>query len=108
MKVLADSFDINYTALLIFNYNATVVPPFNFDEWEGNKFTINGVTQSTSSWIANDISESRHELGFHGYNHFSLWLKDWQHMGFMEAALRAARKRWIINNRSEERRVGQE
>ncbi|SHF52475.1 hypothetical protein SAMN05443144_109184 [Fodinibius roseus] len=98
MKALADSFDISYTALLTFNYNATVVPPFNFDEWEANKFTIGGITQNTSPWLAQDISKSRHELGFHGYNHFSLWLKDWQNEGFMEAALRAARKRWTINN----------
>ncbi|SMO69492.1 DUF2194 domain-containing protein [Fodinibius sediminis] len=98
MKALADSFGIDYTAMLTFNYNATVVPPFNFNEWEASKITINGMTQNTSPWLANDILDSRHELGFHGYNHFSLWLKDWQNRGYMEAALGAAKKRWRINS----------
>ncbi len=97
MKALADSMDIDYTAMLTFNYNAALVPPFNFDEWEDSQLTINGVTQNTNTWLVDDILDSRHELGFHGYNHYSLWLKDWPNRGYMEASLRAAQKRWRIN-----------
>ncbi len=98
MKALADRFNIDYTAMLTFNYNAVVVPPFDFKEWEDSRLSIQGRNRNGSVWIAQDIKDSRHELGFHGYNHFSLWRQDWQNMQFMQSSLQAAKKRWRISS----------
>lgn len=98
MQALADTFDIDYTALLAFNYNANVVPPFDFEEWEGSSININGERVNGSEWLAKQVKQSRHELGFHGYNHFSLLSEEWPQQEFMVAAVKAARKRWNIDN----------
>ncbi|MDZ7680253.1 MAG: DUF2194 domain-containing protein [Fodinibius sp.] len=98
MKTLADTFDIDYSAMLAFNYNAVVVPPFDFKEWEASRLYIDGKSRNASAWMAQDIVNSSHELAFHGYNHFSLWTQDWDNMQFMQASLQAAKKRWTIEN----------
>jgi len=98
MQALADTFDIDYTAALAFNYNANVVPPFDFQEWKASDVYIEGVDRTGSIGLAQSVVQSRHELAFHGYNHFSLWLNDWSNQDFMMSALRAARKRWQIDN----------
>ncbi|MCW9708307.1 DUF2194 domain-containing protein [Fodinibius salsisoli] len=98
MQTLADEFEISYTAMLAFNYNAVVVPPFDFEEWESSTTWIDNEPINTSEWLARDVRDSRHELGFHGYNHFSLWLKDWRNQQYMQTALQAAKKRWKIDN----------
>ncbi len=98
MQALADSFLIDYSAMTALNYNANVVPPFDFREWESGKITIDGREVDASIYLAQDIKESRHELAFHGYNHFSLWLTDWDNINFMLAALQASRKRWRVDD----------
>ena len=98
MKALADSFDISYSAMTAFNYNANVVPPFDFQEWRQGSVVYNQNIVQGSIFLANNIKNTRHELAFHGYNHFSLWLKDWDNMNFMVSALQAARKRWRVDN----------
>jgi len=97
MQALADTFDIDYTAVIAFNYNAAVVPPFDFAEWTSGKVTKNNETVPASIEIARSVRDSRHELGFHGYNHFSLWHEDWENERFMINAVQAARKRWIAD-----------
>ncbi len=97
MKTLADSLGLDYTAVLCFNYNANVVPPFDFNEWLGGELVINGEQRNGSIWLAQQVQQSRHELGFHGYNHFSLWRQDWPNLEFMISAVQAARKRWTID-----------
>ncbi|WP_138429701.1 DUF2194 domain-containing protein [Fodinibius saliphilus] len=98
MKRLANTYNMDYTAVMAFNYNAVVVPPFDFKEWKSGKITFDGETYNASAWLARDIRDSRHELGLHGYNHFSLWKKDWSNIQFMQASLQAVKKRWRIDN----------
>lgn len=97
MKALADTFNISYSAMTAFNYNANVIPPFDFDEWLAGKIIINNREQSGSIYLARDILNTRHELAYHGYNHFSLWLEDWDNVNFMASSVFAARKRWRID-----------
>ncbi len=97
MKAFADTFDISYSAMTAFNYNANVTPPFDFEEWTAGKTIKNGRQVDASAFVAGDILETRHELAFHGYNHFSLWLEDWDNVNFMSSSVYAARKRWRID-----------
>ena len=99
MKKLADSLLITYSAMTAFNYNANIVPPFDYDEWntgiikKGNKY-IKG-----SIYLAQDIIKTRHELAFHGYNHFSLVSAEWNdNLSFMESALNSVKKRWRVDD----------
>lgn len=101
MVALADSFDITYAAMTAFNYNANVVPPFDFQEWRQGSILYNQDIIAGSIHLAQDIKNSRHELAFHGYNHFSLWEEDWENISFMISALQAARKRWRIDDLGE-------
>lgn len=101
MVSLADSFDISYAAMTAFNYNANVVPPFDFQEWRQGSIIYNQDIIAGSIYLAQDIKNSRHELAFHGYNHFSLWQQDWENINFMTSALQAARKRWRIDDLGE-------
>lgn len=98
MQALADTFNIDYTAMLAFNYNANVVPPFDFDEWLASDVPVTGVESRGSIGLAQAVRKSRHELGFHGYNHFSLLSSEWPAPEFIAAALQAARRRWKIDN----------
>lgn len=98
MKALADSFNINYSAMTAFNYNANVVPPFDFQEWRQGSILYNQNIVQGSIFLAEDIRDTRHELAFHGYNHFSLWKEDWDNLNFMVSSLQAARKRWQVDN----------
>lgn len=98
MKALADSFNISYSAMTAFNYNANVVPPFDFQEWRQGSIVYNQNIVPGSIFLAENIRDSRHELAFHGYNHFSLWEEDWDNINFMISSLQAARKRWRIDN----------
>lgn len=98
MKALADSFNISYSAMTAFNYNANVVPPFDFQEWRQGSIVYNENIVAGSIFLAEDIRDTRHELAFHGYNHFSLWKEDWDNLNFMISSLQAARKRWRVDN----------
>ncbi len=98
MKALADTFDITYSAMTAFNYNANVVPPFDFQEWRQGSIVFNQNIVRGSIFLAKDIRDTRHELAFHGYNHFSLWRQDWDNMNFMISSLQAARKRWRVDD----------
>ena len=70
MKKLADSLLITYSAMTAFNYNANVVPPFDYVEWLSATIKQGSKDVKASVSLAKDISKSRHELAFHGYNHF--------------------------------------
>lgn len=97
MKALADTFNISYAAMTAFNYNANVTPPFDFNEWLSGKIIVNNREVNGSTYLARDIIQTRHELAYHGYNHFSLWLEDWDNVNFMASSVYAARKRWRID-----------
>lgn len=98
MKKLAKEENMKYTAYVTFDYNAGVIPPFSFKEWDRNKVTVNNLEQSASGWIGRDILKSGHELGFHGYNHVSLLASDWTNPDYMVTALKSADKKWNILN----------
>ncbi|MFA5668408.1 MAG: DUF2194 domain-containing protein [Balneolaceae bacterium] len=96
-KEFADEYNIDYSAMMAFNYNAIISPPFDFEEWQAAKATVNNKDVKASIYLARDVAQTRHELAFHGYNHFSLWLEDWDNMHFMEESLQSSRKRWRID-----------
>ncbi|WP_291864627.1 DUF2194 domain-containing protein [Maribacter sp.] len=96
MKKLALKQNIEYTAYVTFDYNAVVVPPFTFTEWDRNTVTKEGSLQKLSSWIGRDVIKNGHELGFHGYNHVSLLKEDWKNPEYMVTALDAAEKKWKV------------
>ncbi|WP_298502968.1 DUF2194 domain-containing protein [uncultured Maribacter sp.] len=96
MKKLAIKENIEYTAYTTFDYNAVVIPPFTFKEWDRNTVNIDGKVQKLSSWIGRDVIKSGHELGFHGYNHVSLLKSDWKNPEYMVTALDAAEKKWKV------------
>lgn len=94
MAAMADTFDLYYTAMPTFNYNDLTAPPFIFDEWYFGKIEIDGKVENASPWLSRKIVESRHEFAFHGYNHVSLWEKDWSNLDYAVLALIAVRKQW--------------
>ncbi len=96
MKKLATDYDIDYTALVAFNYNGVIKPPFTFEAWDANKFNRDGQHQNKSTWVGKDVLKTGHEIGLHGYNHVSLVKKDWKGSQFMATALEAAAKKWKI------------
>tara|TARA_R110000868_G_scaffold304437_23_gene565447 strand:+ start:13115 stop:17023 length:3909 start_codon:yes stop_codon:yes gene_type:complete len=97
MKAFADTFNISYSAMTAFNYNANVIPPFDFHEWTAGKKVIDNQEVDASIYLARDVLKTKHELAYHGYNHFSLWLEDWDNVNFMASSVYAARKRWRID-----------
>ncbi len=102
MKKLADSLLITYSAMTAFNYNANVVPPFDYVEWLSATIKQGSRDVKASVSLAKDISKSRHELAFHGYNHFSLVKEEWNsNRSFMESALSSVNKRWRIDDLGE-------
>lgn len=101
MQAFADTFNISYSAMTAFNYNANVIPPFDFQEWTSGKITRDNREIEGSVFLARNILDTRHELAFHGYNHFSLWLEDWDNVNFMASSVYAARKRWRIDRMGE-------
>lgn len=98
MQALADTFNLTYSAMTAFNYNANVIPPFDFQEWTSGKVYIDNNEIIASAYLARDILSTKHELAFHGYNHFSLDLNDWDNVNFMASSIQAARKRWRIDD----------
>lgn len=99
MKLYADSVFMTYTAMTTFNYNANIVPPFDFHEWEFARLRRNGKEIKPSIELAKDVLKSRHELAFHGYNHFSLTNVEWDFQKeFMVSSLKSVQKRWRIDD----------
>ncbi|WP_298485001.1 DUF2194 domain-containing protein [uncultured Maribacter sp.] len=96
MKKFALEQNMEYTAYVTFDYNAHVIPPFTFKEWDRNTVVKNGSTQKLSAWIARDVLKSGHELGFHGYNHVSLLKSDWKNPKYIVTGLDAAEKKWKV------------
>ncbi|MEZ4877323.1 MAG: DUF2194 domain-containing protein [Flavobacterium sp.] len=97
MLKLADEYDLKYTALTAFDYNNNIQPPFLFSQWDSYKATINKRTEIVSDWLAKDVLNKGHELGFHGYNHVSLLQNEWKNAEFTRLALNSAEKKWKIN-----------
>ncbi|XWN38075.1 MAG: DUF2194 domain-containing protein [Balneola sp.] len=102
MQKLADSLLITYSAMTAFNYNANIVPPFDYLEWTSATIRRRNRLVKASIYLAQEIAESRHELAFHGYNHFSLLNEEWDsNRSFMESALNSVKKRWRVDDLGE-------
>lgn len=97
MVSLADTFDIKYTALTVFDYRGEDEPQPIFNQWNASKIKRNGTEVIAADWIAKDVVAKGHELGLHGYNHISLLTSDWNKPDYMRIALNAARKQWKIS-----------
>lgn len=94
MVALADTFHLAYTAMICFNYNDVNFPPYDFDQWYNAIIKVNNKQVKASPWIAKKVLQNGFELGFHGYNHLSLWKDDWQNMKYILPSLYAVRKQW--------------
>jgi hypothetical protein len=93
MLELAERYGIPYTFLAVFNYNARIRPPFDFDEWTHGRRTAGSGSELFSVFASRLVSE-KHELGLHGYNHVSLRSSLWGSKEDMLSAMRAAADRW--------------
>lgn len=94
MLKLADELNLKYTAGLVFNYGASVEPPFHLTEWRMGKVMVLGKEIEVSKAIAKQF-KSKNELSFHGYNHTSLLIDEWENIENMKNALRYAQKKWV-------------
>ena len=101
MLKVAKQFDIDYSAYTIFNYHQIKNPPFLFNEWDLNKTMKNGKQVSTSVWLSQEVLKNDFELALHGYNHESLLKEIWTNPENIEAAFKALRKKWIVNQLGE-------
>ncbi len=93
MIKLADELNLKYTAGLVFNYGANVEPPFHLTEWGVGKAKVFNKEIEVSKIIARQF-KIKNELGFHGYNHFSLLIDEWKDIENMKEALRYSQKKW--------------
>jgi len=94
IKNILSTAKIPYTSFIVFNYNATVQPPFTSGEF----FVADG---NASLKMARDILQSGNELGLHGYNHMSLTteptgvnLVKWPDQTAIELMLASVREEW--------------
>ncbi len=94
MLKLADELNLKYTAGLVFNYGASIEPPFHLTEWRMGKAKVWGKEIEVSRALAKQF-KVRNELGFHGYNHISLLNDEWKNIENMKNALRYAQKKWV-------------
>ncbi|MCB0458742.1 MAG: DUF2194 domain-containing protein [Flavobacteriaceae bacterium] len=94
MKKLADSLQIQYTASVTFDDRQITTPPYLFEQWDRYKINKNTESESVLDWLSHDISSEGHELGFKGYNHVPLQLKNWKHEEYMSRALKTAKRKW--------------
>jgi hypothetical protein len=98
MKKIATKYNIRYTAVPAFDYNAKIDPPFLFLQWDYEKTKSNNKIEPLSSWLMRDCLKHNHELGFHGYNHVSLTKQEWKKPDFIITALEGVQKKWKVSN----------
>lgn len=98
MKKIAKKYNIRYTAIPAFDYNAKIEPPFLFLQWDYEKIKIDNKVEPLSSWLMRDCLNNNHELGFHGYNHVSLTKQEWKKPEFIVMALEGVQKKWKVSN----------
>ncbi|WP_194851978.1 DUF2194 domain-containing protein [Nonlabens antarcticus] len=98
MIKLATKYQLKYTAVPAFDYRGKKQPPFLFPEWDATVINRNGNKRSATDLLMESVLKEKHELGFHGYNHQSLLIKEWPDQEVMEIALRSAEKKWMASN----------
>ncbi len=98
MLKLSREENIEYTAVVCFDYRVDTEPPFIMPEWETTKMNVNGRQVIMADWLMRQVLNSGNEIAFHGYNHISLLKKDWGREDFMETAVFTAYKKWRSSN----------
>jgi hypothetical protein len=93
MLKLSNEFGLKYTAGLVFNYGASITPPFHLNEWRIGKASVLSKEIEVSKTIAKQL-KINHELGFHGYNHVPLLVDEWENIENMKRAIEYAMKKW--------------
>jgi len=94
MLGLAHEFGYPYSWYVVFNYNNTVSPPFDFNEWTNATVEFNGQDVLFGPYIGYQVQRGPHEFALHGYNHISLLNSTWGSLENMVAGLEEARRRW--------------
>ncbi len=94
MLELAREENLEYSAYVCFDYSNSTSPPFNFREWEQSSLPTTRGNAADKLMIA--LKNSKHELGFHGYNHTSLTNEMWPNKNLMGLSLQAVKKRWSV------------
>ena len=98
MMTLAKQHNISYSAMICFDYKNMVNPPFEFDQWDMHKVRTNKKSEVLSDWLVRNVQKNGHELAFHGYNHVSLYKRNWKNPFFVGTALKAVQKKWEVSN----------
>ncbi len=98
MLKLAKKYNISYSAMVTFDYENQVQPPFLFNQWNDHKIKSENKIEALSDWFVFDAAKKGHELGFHGYNHVELMTHLWKNPNFITTALKTAEKKWKVSN----------
>lgn len=93
MRRIAARFGLTYTSALVFSYNGSTAPPYRFDEWLAGIVRRDRRAVYYSPWMSRRNARFS-EVGFHGYNHEPLTLRNWRSESNMVRALERARWRW--------------
>ncbi|CAM1363918.1 DUF2194 domain-containing protein [Tenacibaculum xiamenense] len=93
MLKLAKKYNLHYTTTIIFDYEENVEPPFSYKQW--NLARDNFVP--ISHQITQDVLNTNHELGIHGYNHVSLLKKSWTSEN-IKIAMNTVKKMWDVSD----------
>jgi hypothetical protein len=94
MMEIAERFDLKYTWIIPFNYNARVTPPYDdYAEWLDAKIDVNGQKVPITIYYTHLCAQNG-EIALHGYNHDSLLLRNWGSVANMYMALESAVQRW--------------
>ncbi|MGY5351268.1 DUF2194 domain-containing protein [Wenyingzhuangia sp. IMCC45533] len=98
MAHLADSLQLKYTAVTVFDYGTNIKPPYLFTEWDRMKVQNGSTTLPIPEYLSKEVVRKGHELGFHGYNHVSLLQQDWSNNSdLMTAGVMNAAKKWKVS-----------
>lgn len=101
MLKLSRDENIDYTAVVCFDYRNYIEPPFTTPEWEAVKKSSKGRDEIATEWLMHQIKNSGHEISLHGYNHVSLLIDDWGREDFMETSISTTYKKWKASNYGE-------
>ncbi len=94
METMAREFDLEYTAMVCFDYQNKTSPPFLINEWQTNSRQVDDKNLFTTDYLVSNVVKEGHELALHGFNHVSLMEKNWPRREYMETAMNTAYKKW--------------
>lgn len=94
---LAKDFSIQYSSVVVFNYNNIVEQPFSFFDWDNCIVSEDGVKTNIPEKILKQLLSMPQifDVGLHGYNHLQLTMPKWLKESNMIQSLTEARKKWL-------------